>query len=161
MLKIDDEHGQDGDLDVVGLDLLAQVFGRPPDHQPGQEDGQDDEDEHPVEPGADAAEDDLAQLDVEQRDEPAQRRERIVHGVDRAAGGVGRDGGEERGIEDAEADLLALHVAAGRIDAERRARRGFPALSAHQQTRTAARKRTAMALQTAQPCLWFLTVRPR
>ena len=41
-----------------------------------------------------------------------------MHRVDRAAGGVGRDGGEEGGVEDAEADFLALHVAVGGIDAE-------------------------------------------
>ena len=39
--------------------------------------------------------------------------------------------------------------------------RGLPAASAHQQTRTPARNRTAIALQTAQPCFWFFTMRPR
>ena len=66
-----DEHGQDGDLDVIGLDLLAHVFRGPSDHQAGEEDGQDDEDEHPVEPRADAAEDHFADLDVEERDQAA------------------------------------------------------------------------------------------
>jgi hypothetical protein len=41
-----------------------------------------------------------------------QRGEGIVHGVDRAAGGRGGDGGEQRGGVDAEAHLLAFHVAA-------------------------------------------------
>jgi len=41
-----------------------------------------------------------------------------VHGVDRAAGGVGGDGGEERRVEDAEAHFLALHIAVSRGDAE-------------------------------------------
>ena len=53
-----------------------------------------------------------------QRNQSAQRREGIVHRVDRAARGIGRDGGEERRVEDAEAHFLALHVAIGRIDPE-------------------------------------------
>ena len=43
-----------------GLDLLAQVLGRAADHQAGDEDRQDDEDQHPVQARADAAEDHLA-----------------------------------------------------------------------------------------------------
>ena len=35
----------------------------------------------------------------------------IVHGIDRPAGRVGGDRGEERGVEDAEANFLAFHVA--------------------------------------------------
>ncbi len=36
-----------------------------------------------------------------------------MHGVDRATGGIGRDRHKERGIGDAEAHVLAFHVAAG------------------------------------------------
>ncbi len=36
-----------------------------------------------------------------------------MRGVDRAATGVGGDGGEERRLRDAEAHLLAFHIAAG------------------------------------------------
>ena len=60
---------------VEGFDLFAEVFGRAADHQPGDEDGEDDEDKHAVKPGADAAEDDFAEHDVEQRDRAAERRE--------------------------------------------------------------------------------------
>ena len=111
----EDEHVEHRHLDVVGFDLLAEVLGRAADHEAGDEDGEDDEDEHAVEAGADAAEDDLAELDVDQRDQAAEGREGVVHGVDRAAAGVGGDGGEERGVGDAEADLLAFHVAAGLV----------------------------------------------
>ena len=55
-MEQDGEHGQ---LDLLGLDLLAEVLGRPPDHQPGQEHGDDDIHQHVQEPGADAAEDDV------------------------------------------------------------------------------------------------------
>ena len=65
-------------------------------------------------PGADAAEDHLAQLHVGERHEPAERRERVVPAVDGAAARVGRDGGEERRVGDAEPDFLAFHVAARR-----------------------------------------------
>ena len=36
-----------------------------------------------------------------------------MHGVDRAAGRIGGDGGEQRRVDDAETHLLAFHVAAG------------------------------------------------
>ena len=38
-----------GDLDLARLDLLAELLGRPPDHQAGDEDGDQDVEEHPVE----------------------------------------------------------------------------------------------------------------
>ena len=110
----EDEHVEHGHLHVVGFDLLAQVFGRAADHEAGDEDRQDHEDQHAVEAGADAAEDDFAEHDVDERNHAAERREAVVHAVDRAATGVGGDGGEERGLGDAEADFLAFHVAAGR-----------------------------------------------
>ena len=65
-------------------------------------------------PGADAAEDHFAEHDVGERNHAAERSEAVVHAVDRAATGVGGDGGEERALGDAVADFLALHVAAGR-----------------------------------------------
>ena len=107
------QHDQRGHLHLVGLDLLAQVLGRAADHQPGHEHGDDRERQHAVEPGADAAVDHLAELHQPHRDQPAERRERVVHGVDRAVGGGGGRGRPQRGEADAEARLLALHVAAG------------------------------------------------
>ena len=40
-------------------------------------------------------------------------------------------------------------------------RLGFPSASAFQQVTTPTRKIAAIAPQTAQPCFWFLTARPR
>ena len=146
-----DEHGQHGQLHVVRFDLLAEVFGRSPDHQSGDEDGEHDEEEHAVHPGADAAEDHFAEHDVEQRDRAADRREGVVPRVDRAAGGVGGDRGEERGVADAEADFFPFHVAVRRGDAERvdasdcRVVRRIVAMNAP------ARKRIDIAQKTAQP----------
>ena len=117
---------EDGDRDhfhLVGLDLLAQVFGRAADHQPGDEHGQDGEHEHAVEARAHTAEDHLAELDHHQGHGTTQRHVAVMHRVHCAAAGRGGDGGEEgRGI-DAEAHLLAFHAAAGRIDAQRSERR--------------------------------------
>ena len=110
----DREHGE---LHLARLDLLADVFGRAADHQPGDEDRDEHEDQHAVEAGADAADDDLAELHVDERDQPAERHEAVVHRVHRAAGGGGGDDGEERRERRAEADLLALHV--GAVDPER------------------------------------------
>jgi hypothetical protein len=61
-------------LTLARLDLLADVLRRASDHQAGHEDGEDDEDQHAVEARADAADDDLAELHVDERDHAAQRR---------------------------------------------------------------------------------------
>ena len=124
-------------LHVVGLDLLAQVLGGAADHQPGDEHRQDGEHQHAVQAGADAAEHHLAELHVDQRHRAAQRRVRVVHRVHRAARGVGGDGGEQPRLGDAEARLLAFHVAAGLrgadalVDAQRGELRVALLLEAH------------------------------
>ena len=56
----DDERADQHQLDLARLDLLAEVLGRAADHQPGDEDREQDEQQHPVEARADAAEDHLA-----------------------------------------------------------------------------------------------------
>ncbi len=107
------EHDQHRHLHVVGFDLLAQIFRRAAHHEPGNEDRQHDvRSSMPYMPGADAAEDHLAQHDVDQRNHSAERREGIVPSVDRAATRIGRHGGQERGVGDAEANFLAFHVSA-------------------------------------------------
>ena len=54
MLAPEHERDEHRHLDLEGLDLLAEVLGRPADHQAGDEHGQDRaDDEHPVHPGAD------------------------------------------------------------------------------------------------------------
>ena len=74
-----DEQSQHCHLHVVRLDFLAEIFWCPADHQAGDEDGEHDEHEHSVQSGADAAEDNLAELNIEQGNETAERHERIVH----------------------------------------------------------------------------------
>ena len=103
------EDGHDRHLHLEGPDLLAEVLGRPADHQPGDEDRDDDERDQGVEARADAAEDDLAEEDQGEGHEPAEGGQGVVHRVDRPArGGRGR-GGVQRGPGEAEADLLSLH----------------------------------------------------
>ena len=89
-----DQHRQHGELHLANLDLLAEELRRAADHQPGDEDCEDREDDHAVEPGADAARQYLAKLDQQQRHKTSQRRQRGVHCIDRAAGKTGGDGGE-------------------------------------------------------------------
>ena len=84
-----------------------------PTIRPATKIAEDDEQQHAVEAGADAADDDFAELDVDQRDHAAERGEAVMHGIDGAAGGRRGDDGEQRGGDDAEADFLAFHVAAG------------------------------------------------
>ena len=112
-----DQDGEHGHLHFLGLDLLAEIFGRATDHQASDEDRDDRHHQEAVEAGADAAGQDLAELDHEHRHEAADRRERAMHGIDAAIGEAGGHGGEQRRAGEAEADLLALHIAAGRIDA--------------------------------------------
>ena len=77
-----DQEGEHRHLDLARLDLLAEIFRRAADHQPGEEDGEDDEEQHAGEPDADPAEHDFAELDVEHGDQPAERREAVMHGID-------------------------------------------------------------------------------
>ena len=62
MRERQDQDGERRHLDLVLLDLLAQIFGRAPDHQAGDEDREDGEDDQAIETRANAAEDDLAKL---------------------------------------------------------------------------------------------------
>src|SRR5512140_864662 len=50
----ENQHGEHRELHFFGLDLLAEVLGRAPDHEARDEDREDDEEEHAVQPGADA-----------------------------------------------------------------------------------------------------------
>ena len=108
-----DQDGEHRHLDLFRFKLLAEVFRRASDHQPGDEHRDDDEQQHAVEAGADAAEDDLAQHDVDHRHHAGDRQQAVVHVVDGAAGRIRGDGGEQGGVGDTEANLLAFHVAAG------------------------------------------------
>jgi hypothetical protein len=68
------QDGEHGHLHLARLDLLAEIFRRAADHQAGDEDREDDEQQHAVEAGADAADDDLAELHVDHRHHAAERR---------------------------------------------------------------------------------------
>ena len=104
--------------------FLPRYSGVRPTIRPATKTVRIDEQQHAVEAGADAAGDDLAELHVEQRDHAAERGERVVHGVDGAAGGRGGDDRKQRRGDDAEADLLAFHVAAGEAERVQRGRAG-------------------------------------
>ena len=113
------------------LTSLASIFlptySAAPHHQAGDEHRHDDEQQHAVHAGADAADDDLAQLHIDERIMPPSAVEAVMHGVDGAAGGGRRDHGEQGRRDDAEAHLLAFHVAAGETHGgERRCRAPLP-----------------------------------
>src|SRR5215831_17980950 len=83
----EDNHGSgnDGDyrhLHFLLFDFLTDVFGSAPDHQTADEDGDNDIDENAVETRAHTAKDDFVGLDVEQRNQAAERREAVVHSDD-------------------------------------------------------------------------------
>ena len=125
----DQDHDR-GHLHLEGLDLLAEVLRRAPDHQAGDEHRDDREHQHAVQARADAAEDHLAELYQPHRHQTAERR--AANRASRstapheAAVVIAR---EQRRIGDAEAHLLAFHVAARLqvlarlIDAQRGQRR--------------------------------------
>src|SRR5205807_1262139 len=68
----------------LALDLLAQVLRRAPHHQACDEDRDDGEHEHAVEPRADTSEDDLTEREVGDQEQPAQGR--IAFGEDHNRG---------------------------------------------------------------------------
>ena len=79
-----------GHLDFFLLDLLAHIFGRAPHHQASDEDSDDCINQHAVETGADPSKDHFVGLNVEQRNEPANRREAVVHADNGPATGIRR-----------------------------------------------------------------------
>ncbi len=133
-----DGDGQHGELHFAAFDLLADIFGRAADHQPGDEHREDGEEQEAVDARADAADDDFAKLHVDHRDHAAERGEAVMHRVDRAAGGSRGDAGEQRRGGDAEADFLALHIAARRRGAS--GARGCPRLPANRRRRCRRRR---------------------
>ena len=107
------QQGHHAPRNLAAFDTLAEIVGRAAHHQAGDEHGQQDEQDHAVQAGPDAAVDDLAEQHVEQHQHPAKRRQAVVHGVDRAAGGVRGRRREQRGAEHAETHFLAFHVGYG------------------------------------------------
>ena len=146
------QHGEHGHLHVERFDLLAQIFRRAAHHQSRDEHGKDDEHDDSVEAGADPSENDFAQQHIDQRNHSAERRVGIVHRVDRAATRVGCHHGPQRGVRDAEADLLALHVSGWPANGSPKfASSGFPRASAEYAAVTPTRNKMAIAHHTAQP----------
>ena len=158
----EDERDEHRHLDLEGLDLLAEVLRRPADHQAGDEHGEDRaDDEHPVHPGADAARRDLAELDVEQRDEPGDRLGAVVPGVDGAGARAGRDRHEQAADGGTEADLLAFHVAEARlVDAGREQRVADGTRGSSPRPRRPAGSRPSRA-KIVQPWRWLPAYRPK
>src|SRR5579884_746394 len=105
------EHGERRELHLARLDLLAQVLGRAPDHEPAQEHGDDGEQEDGVEPAPHTAGRHLAEHHPRQQSEAADGGERVVGPRHRPGGGLGGGDVVQAGGQRAEADLLAHHVA--------------------------------------------------
>ena len=70
-----DQYGEHRELHLSRLDLLAEIFRRPPDHETGDEHCNDDHDQEAIQSGADAAGRNAAEQHVEQRHETGQRQE--------------------------------------------------------------------------------------
>ena len=72
--------------------------------------------QHAVHAGSDAADDDFAELNVDQGDHAAKGGEQVMHCVDGAARGRRRNDREERRGDNAESNFLALHISAGETE---------------------------------------------
>ena len=94
-------------LNLFGFDFFADILGRTADHQSCDENRKNDEKQHAVHTGADTADNDFTKLNVDEGNHATERCERIVHGVDGAAGRGGCDNCEQRGGGDAEAGFLS------------------------------------------------------
>ena len=102
--------------------FLPEELRRAADHHAGDEDRDDDEDQHVDEADADAAED-VVEPHADHRHQPAERRQRVVHRVDRPFDVTVVVTAQSADRPDAEAHFLALHRAGGLVDAHRRNRR--------------------------------------
>ena len=71
-----DQHRQHREFHFAGFDLFAEIFRRASNHQARDKDGDDGENEEAIKTRANAAGRDAAEQHVEQRHEPAERRER-------------------------------------------------------------------------------------
>src|SRR4030042_4766318 len=112
--------GEDADFYVIGFDLLTQVLRSSADHESCEKNSQDYKHQHPIQPGPNPSKDHLTQLYVKEGNQTAQGCKRVVHGVHCPARCIGRDRREQSGVENPEADFLALHISGARIPPEGR-----------------------------------------
>ena len=108
----------------------------------------------PMPPGRD-----LAELHVEQRDQPGDGLGTVMPRVDRAGARAGRGGHEQPADGGAESGLLALHVADASLVDLRREQRVADEFHVHRRERPTSRM-TAIAAKIAQPWRWFFAYRP-
>ena len=94
------------------FDFFTQILRCAADHQARYKHRQDGKNKHAVKTRSGAAKHHLTELHHHHRHHAAQRREGVVHGIDRTTGRGGGDDGEQARRVDAEARLLAFHVAA-------------------------------------------------
>ncbi len=106
------QHVGDDQAHLRGTDLLAQELRRPPDHQPRQEHGQQNEHEHGVEAPTISSWTDLTEEDGDERSRPADRCVAVESGIGGTSRGPHGPDGHERGPSGTEPALLPLHVAA-------------------------------------------------
>ncbi len=104
-----DQEGQHGELHLAGLDLLAEILGRPPDHQSRQKHAHNQVDEQ-VDHAHPLAAEDAVEPHARQGRDAGQRIQAVVHAVDRTAGDGGRDCRIGRAGRGAEAQLFPFEV---------------------------------------------------
>ena len=97
------------ELHLATGDLLAQILGRAPDHQPRDEHRDGGQNQHAVQATAGAAGCDLTELHVDEQYAAAKARVGVVGRVDGTGRRQRRRRRERRGVRDAEACFLALH----------------------------------------------------
>jgi len=87
-----EQQRQHGELHFARFDLLAEIFRRATDHEPGDENGDDGEQKNGVESRSSAARRDAAHQQIDHRNEAANRHERVEGRIGRAGSGPrGRD----------------------------------------------------------------------
>ena len=121
------KQGQHGQLHLAGFDLLAEILGRPPDHQSGQKHAHDQVDEQ-VDHAHPLAAENAVEPHAGQGRDAGQRIQAVVHAVDRAAGDGGRDGRIGRAGRGAETQLFPFEVAQLLVDGQAGNRRDVDGL---------------------------------
>ena len=97
---------------LIRLNFLAKEFRSTAYHQASNKHRQNGKGKHTVKAASHAAENNLTKLHQQHSHHTAKRRVAVMHGVYRAVGGCCSEGCPGRGCRNAEAGLLAFHIAA-------------------------------------------------
>ena len=114
-----DQQRQDGEAHFARFDFLAEIFGRASDHQPRDEDRDDGQEQNAIKARTDTSGRDTPRQQIEQRNEAADRRQRVESGIGGASSGAGGGERKQRCAVLPEPQVLAFEVSGRWVEAKR------------------------------------------